>query len=89
MLDPQLSSEEIKSREVVLGLRVGLLLLQFPQRRSYGHCLSDSVLHSSWDGNCVAGTVVAAQCRTDTEHFLVPAAVHGSLGLPGWRLSRG
>ena len=31
------------------------------QRRSYGHCLCDSVLHSSWDSN-----VVAAQCRTDT-----------------------
>jgi len=23
------------------------------QRRSYGHCLCDSVLHSSWDSNCV------------------------------------
>ena len=22
-------------------------------RRSYGHCLCDSVLHSSWDSNCV------------------------------------
>ena len=22
------------------------------QRRSYGHCLCDSVLHSSWDSNC-------------------------------------
>ena len=31
VLDPQVSPEEIKSREVVLGLRVGLLLLQlFP-----------------------------------------------------------
>ena len=23
------------------------------QRRSYGQCLCDSVLHSSWDSNCV------------------------------------
>ena len=23
------------------------------RRRSYGHCLCDSVLHSSWDSNCV------------------------------------
>ena len=23
------------------------------QRRSYGHCLCGSVLHSSWDSNCV------------------------------------
>ena len=31
VLDPQVSSEEIKSREVELGLKVGLLLLQlFP-----------------------------------------------------------
>ena len=31
MLDPQVSPEEIKSREVELGLTVGLLLLQlFP-----------------------------------------------------------
>ena len=29
VLDPQVSPEEIKSREVELGLRVGLLLLQF------------------------------------------------------------
>ena len=54
MLDPQVSPEGIKSREVELGLRVGPLLLQlFPQRRSYGHCLCDSLLHSSWDSNCV------------------------------------
>ena len=31
MLDPQVSPEKIKSREVELGLKVGLLLLQlFP-----------------------------------------------------------
>ena len=31
MLDPQVSPEEIKSREVELGLKVGLFLLQlFP-----------------------------------------------------------
>ena len=48
----EVSPEEIKSREVELGLRVGLLLL-VSQRRSYGHCLRDSVLHSSWDSNYV------------------------------------
>ena len=32
VLDPRVSSEEIKSREVELGLKVGLLLLQlFPK----------------------------------------------------------
>ena len=36
------------------------------------------------------GRVVAAQCLADTaRHFVVLAAVHGSLGLPGWRLFRG
>ena len=38
------------------------------------------------------GAVVAAQWQTDTVLTLsrvVLAAVHGSLGLPGWRLSRG
>ena len=43
----QASPEEIKSREVVLGWRDGLLLLVVSQQRSYGHCLCDSVLHSS------------------------------------------
>ena len=73
----------------MLGLRVGLLLLQLFPNGGATDIVFLTVLHSSWDGNCVAGAVVAAQCRTDTEHFLVPAAVHGSLGLPGWRLSRG
>ena len=60
------SPEEIKSGEVVLGWRVGLPLLQlFSQRRSYGHCLCDSVLHSSKLGQQLRGAVVAAQCRTD------------------------
>ena len=53
VLGPQHRPGEIKSREVELGLRVGLLLLVVSQRRSYGHCLCDSVPHSSWDSNCV------------------------------------
>ena len=37
VLDPQVSPEEIKSREVELGLRVGLLLLQlFPNGGATG-----------------------------------------------------
>ena len=35
--DPQVSPEEIKSREVELGLKVGLLSV-VSQRRSYGNC---------------------------------------------------
>ena len=64
MLDPQVIPEGIKSTEVELGLRVGLLLLQLlPNggatdivfvtlfRISVG---TDSVPHSSWDRLCSA-----------------------------------
>ena len=58
VLDPRVSPEEIKSREVELGLRVGLLLLQlFPNGGAtdivFVTLFCDSVLHSSWDSNCV------------------------------------
>ena len=62
VLDPQVSSEDIRSREVELGLRVGLLLRQlFPNggatdivfvtlfRTAVG---TDSVPHSGWDSDC-------------------------------------
>ena len=47
------SPEEIKSREMVLGESWPSFASVVSQRRSYGHCLCDSVLHSSWDSNCV------------------------------------
>ena len=53
MLDPQVSPEEFKSREVEVGLRVGPFDSVVSQRRSYGHCFCDSVLHSNWDSSCV------------------------------------
>ena len=49
VLDPQVIPEEIKSREVELGLTSFAPVVS--QRRSYGHCLCDSVPHSSWDSN--------------------------------------
>ena len=62
VLDPQVSSEDIRSREVELGLKVGLLLRQlFPNggatdivfvtlfRTAVG---TDSVPHSGWDSDC-------------------------------------
>ena len=53
VLDPQVSPEEIESREVELGSRAGLLLLQlFPYGGATG-IVTRSVLHSSWDSNCV------------------------------------
>ena len=47
------SPEEIKSREVELGESWTSFASVVSQRRSYGHCLCDSVLHSSWDSNSV------------------------------------
>ena len=48
-LDPQVSRGEIKNREVELGLRGGLFFFAsvVSHQRSYGHCLCDSVPHSS------------------------------------------
>ena len=47
----EVSPDEIKSREVELGLRVGLFSLQlFPNG---GATDIVSVLHSSWDSSCV------------------------------------
>ena len=59
MLDPQVSPEEIKSREVEPSLRGGLLSLQlFPN----GGTTNIVTLL----GQQLRGAVVAAQCRTDT-----------------------
>ena len=75
--------EEIKSRKVVLGWRerIGLLLLQL---FSSGGAM-DIVFAILF---CIAvGTAIV--WTLPNEHPVVPAAVHGSLGLPGWRLFRG
>ena len=87
VLDPQVSTEEIKSREVELGLRVGLLSLRlFPSGGA-----SDIVFVTLF---CIAvGTAAIAwcggRCAMPDGHCLnillsILAAVHGSLGLPGW-----
>ena len=52
VLDPQVSPEEIKSREVELGLRVGLLLLHLFPNRGATDIVFAIVPHSSWDSNC-------------------------------------
>ena len=85
------SPEEIKSREVVLGYRESWTSFAsvVSQRRSNGHCLCDSVLHSSWDSNCVVLWSLRNAGRTLPYHPVVLAAVHGSLGLSGWLLFRG
>ena len=80
--------EEFKTRKVVLGLRVGLLLLQL---FSNGEA-TDIVFVTLF---CIAaGTAIAwyGSCRAmPSGHclniFVVLAAVRGILGLPGWRLT--
>ena len=53
VLDPQVSPAEIKSREVELGLRVGLLSLQLFPNGGATDIVFVAVLHSSWDSSCV------------------------------------
>ena len=53
VLDPQVSPEEIKSRKVELGLKAGLLLLQLFSNGRATDIVLVTVLHSSWDSNCV------------------------------------
>ena len=85
VLDLQASTEEIKSREVELGLRVGLLLLQlFPN----GGATDIVFVTSSRDSSCVVRELLRNAERTLSQHSVVLAAVYGSLVLPGWRLSR-
>ena len=47
----EVSPEEIKSREAVLGLRVGLLLLQLLPSGGATNIVFVTVLHSIWDSN--------------------------------------
>ena len=62
------SPEEMKSREVVLGYREreswASSASVVSQRRSYGHCLCNSILHSSWDSNCVVRWSLRSAGRT-------------------------
>ena len=59
VVDPQVSPEEIKSREVELGLKVGLLLLQLlPSGGATDIVLVVTVPHSSWDSSWDSSCVV-------------------------------
>ena len=63
MLDPQVSPEEIRSREVELGLRVGLLLLQlFPNGGA-----TDIVFVTLF---CIAVGTAIARCAMQDGHCL-------------------
>ena len=73
---------------MLLGLRVGILLLQLLPSGGAMDIVFVTALHSSRDSNCVVRWSLRNAGRTLSLH-LVLAAVHGSLGLPGWRLFRG
>ena len=66
-LDPQVSPEEVKSREVELGFRAGLLLLQlFPSGGATDIVFVTLFRIAVGTATALRGTVVAAQCRADT-----------------------
>ena len=84
VLDPQVSPEEIKSREVELGLNIGLLLRQlFPSGGAtdivfvilFRTAVETAI---AWYTSCC--TMASGHCLNI---FVVLAAVHGILGLPG------
>ena len=60
------STEEIKRREVVLGYRerAGLLLLQMLPNGGATDIVFVTVLHSSWDSNCVVRWSLRSAGRT-------------------------
>ena len=79
-LDPQVSPEEIMSREVELGCeKVGLLSLRVvPQQQCNGHCLCDSAVETAIR-RCTSRWAMAWGHRPNTS--IVLAAVHGLSGL--------
>ena len=88
VLDPQVSPEEIKSREVDLGLRVGLLSLQLLLDSSATDIVFVTLFRIAVE---TAMAWCGGRCAMPDGHCLniLLAAVHGSLGLPGCRLFRG
>ena len=66
-LDPQVSPEEIKGKEVELGLRVGLLLLQWFPNGGATDIVFVTLFRTAVGTAITYGTVVAAQCRADTD----------------------
>ena len=80
MLDPQVSAEEIKNREVKLGLKVGLLLFQLFLNSGATDIVFVTLFRTAvataiaWYTICC--TMATGHCR---KSFVVLAAVHGIL----------
>ena len=81
VLDPQVNPDEIKSREEELGLRVGLLLHQLFLNSGATDFVFSVETAVAWYSSCYA--MASGHCLNI---FVFLAAVHGILGLPGWRL---
>ena len=66
VLDPQVSPEEIKSWEVELGLKAGLLLIQlFPNGVATDIVfVTQLIAHSSWDSNYVVHYLLRSAKKT-------------------------
>ena len=86
LLDPQVSPEEVMSREVELGSgRWTSSASVVSQQQCYGHCPYDCSAQQLKQQ--LRGTLVATQWRVDTALIntsIVLAVVHGLLGLLGW-----
>ena len=84
-LEPQVSPEEIMSREVDLAEQVGPLLLRVVQvvrqQQCNGHCLCDcpSTAVETAIAQCTSRWAMAREHRLNTS--IVLAAVHGLFGL--------
>ena len=83
VLDPQVSPEEIMSREMELGPESWTSFASVvTQQQCYGHCPCDCSAEQL--KRQLRSTLVATQRRGDCLNTsIVLAAVHGLLGLPG------
>ena len=87
MLDPRASPEVINSREVELGLKVGLHFLQLFLKSGATDIVFVTPFRTAVETAIAWYTSCYSTARGNCLNILVVlAAVHGILGLPGWRL---
>ena len=85
VLDPQVSPEEIKSREVELGLKVGLLLPQLILNSGAADIVFVTLFRTTVDTAIAQYTSCCAMARGHCLNmFVVLAAVQDIFGLPDW-----
>ena len=86
VLDPQDSPEEIKSKEAELGLKVGLLWPRLFLDSGATDIVFVALFCTAVEttASCVVHQLLRSGEGTLPNIFVVLAAVHGILGLPGW-----